>query len=205
MTLPKPRLLYFGYQGRAEPIRITLAAAGVEFEQQIVEGAEVKRDLGAFHFGQVPWHIARKHGLYGHGVAEQARVDEVMEGCNDVVQQLYSKCINKGGPAARENYFVQHVLAASAAAATAKGAHTAFLSRLLAASGSGWFVESGLTVADISAAVVVSLHLRIYGRDRFAGQWPTLVALHDRVMALPRIAAYRQGPQCLPVVSPGLP
>lgn len=33
---------------------MALAAAGVDFEQEVAEGCEVKRDLGGFHFGQVP-------------------------------------------------------------------------------------------------------------------------------------------------------
>jgi hypothetical protein len=115
--------------------------------------------------------------------------------------------------------------------------------------------------ADIQVAVIVELHMLVYGRDRFAQQararqlqhlpamhrrhtklpacmflfcsaaslsractalaralvqpethcthpcllqWPDLVALLDRVLALPRVAAYRQGPQCPPVVAPML-
>lgn len=53
----------------------------------------------------------------------------------------------QGGHAAAENFFSRHVSAGTATAATARGAHAAYLSSLLSRSVSGWFLESGLSVA----------------------------------------------------------
>lgn len=41
-------------QGRAEVLRLALAAAGVDFEFEEVDKEELKSNLQAFHFAQVP-------------------------------------------------------------------------------------------------------------------------------------------------------
>ena len=52
-----------------------------------------------------------------------------------------------------ENYFSRHWLPHSARATIARGAHAYFLSHLLSDSSSGWFVESGMTVAGVGGMV----------------------------------------------------
>lgn len=63
-------------------------------------------------------------------------------------------CQPQDGPAAKENYFTQHWLPQSARASNTRGAHAHFLSRLLSESSSGWFVESGMTVAGAGTGAV---------------------------------------------------
>lgn len=41
-------------QGRGEPIRLALAAAGVEYQEQGVDYMSMKKDLENFPFGQAP-------------------------------------------------------------------------------------------------------------------------------------------------------
>lgn len=67
---------------------------------------------------------------------------------------LFLGCVlrMKEAPAAKEDYFAAHVNAGSEGASTARGSHAGFLSRLLSANASGWFVESGLTVAGARRA-----------------------------------------------------
>lgn len=72
---------------------------------------------------------------------------QVVDGATDLAASLWAECISKGGHAAAENWFSRHISALSETAATARGAHAAYLSRLLSMSGSGWFLESGLSVA----------------------------------------------------------
>lgn len=40
--------------GRAEPIRMALAAAGVDFECEVVDKAAIKSDAEHYPFGQAP-------------------------------------------------------------------------------------------------------------------------------------------------------
>ncbi|KAL4420375.1 hypothetical protein ABPG77_002315 [Micractinium sp. CCAP 211/92] len=210
--MSKPKLFYFSIQGRAEPIRLALAAAGVDFEFEAVDKATIKSDPEHYPFGQSPRyvddevdmvqsmgilrHVGRKHGLYGRDHAEMARVEEVIEGCSDLVTKLIMECMlrAKSDPGAREAYWTARIDSASAGGPATFGAHMAFLDRLLARSSSGYFLESGLSVADINVAVVMLFHMEAFSRERLAEQWPSLMALHDRVMALPRIATYLASP-----------
>lgn len=52
--------------------------------------------------------------------------------------------------------------------------------------------------ADIMVTVAIQWHTPLFGVERMTEQWPDLMALHDRVMALPRIAAYKEGPLYIP-------
>ncbi|KAL4420373.1 hypothetical protein ABPG77_002313 [Micractinium sp. CCAP 211/92] len=218
--MSRPKLIYFNIQGRAEPIRLALAAAGVDFDFEVVDKAAMKSDADHYPFHQVPRyvddevdmvqssgimrHVARKHGLYGRNNAEMARVEEVLEGCNDLIMKLFVDCIGKmkEDPGATEAYWAARIDPASAGGPATFGAHMAFLGRLLARSSSGYFLESGLSAADLAMTFNMQLHMSALGRERLAEQWSSLVALNDRVLALPRIAAYLASPLHLPVLHP---
>lgn len=51
---PSAGLPHCDSAGRAEPLRMALAAAGVEFEFEVVDPEQMKSDLQGFHFAQVP-------------------------------------------------------------------------------------------------------------------------------------------------------
>eukprot|EP00887_Chlorella_sp_A99_P000626 scaffold5.g626.t1 len=238
-TAPKPRIVYFPIQardggGRAEPIRLALAAAGVEFEFEAVSRGDAgwKADLEHYHFAQVPrrgggregatvWaragyiddevdmcqsqailrHVGRKHGLYGSSRAEAATVDEasgVIEGMVDFGTQLFLKVVLKKEEEraeAAEAFWDMHADPASAGTEAPRGVHAAFLSRLLARSSGGFFLESGLSIADIDVAVMIEMLCLMCGTERVAQQWPDLMGHWRRVMEVPGIASYLRGPQ----------
>merc|ERR1712137_1501744 len=96
-----PRVTYFGIRGRAEPARLILAYAGVEFEDERLtfeQFGQMKAE-GKFQLGQVPTykdddveipqsmaivrHLGRKYNLYGSNLSEQARVDVGIETGSD--------------------------------------------------------------------------------------------------------------------------
>ncbi|GAB4813099.1 hypothetical protein N2152v2_000145 [Parachlorella kessleri] len=193
----EPKLYYFGVQGRAEPIRLVLAAAGVDFEFVSLareESGKLKQDLAHYKFGQVPRYVddtvdlcqlppivrylGRKHGLAGKTEAEQAAVEE------------------EQWDAITEHFWEEHVKPGSETAPESRGVHSAYLSRILGANSTDFFVGQGLTIADLLVADTNELLMRVY-KDRFQQAWPDLVAHHDRVMALEKVAAYLQGPQRL--------
>nr|XP_008261270.1 glutathione S-transferase 3 isoform X1 [Oryctolagus cuniculus] len=87
----KPKPHYFNGRGRMETVRWLLAAAGVEFEEQLFETREEFEELvqgGNLMYEQVPMveidgmhmvetrailrYIAAKHNLYGRILQEQA-------------------------------------------------------------------------------------------------------------------------------------
>ena len=93
-----PTIHYFGgFRGRAEAIKLALASRGVQWQLDAVTGADVKADPRAYKFAQCPRysddlvdicqqkailrHVARRWDLYGASLAESARVDEWLEGC----------------------------------------------------------------------------------------------------------------------------
>ncbi|PSC70408.1 flagellar associated [Micractinium conductrix] len=188
MASTKPKIIYFPIQGRAEPIRMALAAAGVDFDFEPVDREAMKADSEHYPFHQVPRfiddevdmvqsmgivrHLARKHGLYGKTAAESARVEEVIEGVNDLLLKCFTECVLKlkDDEGVTERYWEARVDPASAGAPTAFGAHVAFLARLLERSGGAFFVDSGLTVADINMTVAVQVHLELFDRERLEAQ-----------------------------------
>ncbi|XP_049729613.1 glutathione S-transferase-like [Elephas maximus indicus] len=99
----KPKLYYFNGRGRMESIRWLLAAAGVEFEEELFETREEFEKLiqgGSLMYEQVPMveidgmnlvetrailrYIAAKYDLYGRNLKEQAWIDMYVEGLKDL-------------------------------------------------------------------------------------------------------------------------
>ncbi|XP_074093292.1 glutathione S-transferase-like isoform X2 [Macrotis lagotis] len=99
----KPKLYYFNGRGRMESVRWLLAAADVEYEEELFETAEdfenfVKR--GKLMYQQVPMvemdgmylvqsrailkYIATKYNLYGKDLKEKALIDMYVEGMRDL-------------------------------------------------------------------------------------------------------------------------
>ncbi|PIO29701.1 hypothetical protein AB205_0038100 [Aquarana catesbeiana] len=90
----KPKLYYFDGRGRMESIRWLLAAAGIEFEEEMLETREQYEALlkeGALLFEQVPMvqmdgmrlvqsraimqYMAAKYDLYGKNMKERLLYD----------------------------------------------------------------------------------------------------------------------------------
>ncbi|XP_019393063.1 PREDICTED: glutathione S-transferase 3-like [Crocodylus porosus] len=103
----KPKLHYFNGRGKMESVRWLLAAAGVEFEEELLETREQYEKLlqdGALMFQQVPMveidgmklvqtrailnYIAATHNLYGRDLKERALIDMYVEGTTDLMQLI---------------------------------------------------------------------------------------------------------------------
>ncbi|XP_074166754.1 glutathione S-transferase A4-like isoform X2 [Sminthopsis crassicaudata] len=100
----KPKLYYFNGRGRMESIRWLLAAAGVEFEEVILETREQYLKLqedGYLLFHQVPLveidgmkltqtrailsYLAAKYNLYGKDLKETALINMYTDGTLDLM------------------------------------------------------------------------------------------------------------------------
>ncbi|XP_044531281.1 glutathione S-transferase A4-like [Gracilinanus agilis] len=103
----KPRLYYFNGRGRMESIRWLLAAAGVEFEEVILETREQYLKLledGYLLFDQVPLvemdgmkltqtrailsYLAAKYNLYGKDLKETALINMYVDGTLDLMMSI---------------------------------------------------------------------------------------------------------------------
>ncbi|GAB4813098.1 hypothetical protein N2152v2_000144 [Parachlorella kessleri] len=217
----KPKVYYFPIQARAEPIKLALAAAGVEFDFEATPKEQLKQDLDHYKFGQVPRyvddevdlcqmaaivrHIGRKYGLMGKTEAQHAAVEEVMEAIGELHGTGFVTYIRATSQedfdALKESFWKEHIEPGSETAPGSRGAHAAYLSRILAANKTGYFVGDGLTIADLVVANTLELFIAVY-KERLSGTWPDLVEHHDRVMGQEKIAAYLQSPQRLAPLMP---
>ncbi|XP_073482769.1 glutathione S-transferase 3-like [Aquarana catesbeiana] len=101
----KPKLYYFDGRGRMESIRWLLAAAGIEFEEEMLETREQYEALlkeGALLFEQVPMvqmdgmrlvqsraimqYMAAKYDLYGKNMKERLLIDMFVGGTTDLIE-----------------------------------------------------------------------------------------------------------------------
>jgi glutathione S-transferase len=106
MAAPKLKLTYFPAKGRAQPIRICLRAAKLEFEDERLAGPAFgeKKAAGTFPLGQLPvlsidgtvhcqshalarW-AAKKAGLYPADADKALVVDEVLATLDEAMSSL---------------------------------------------------------------------------------------------------------------------
>ncbi len=208
MSLPK--LIYFPSRGRAELLRVVLAAAGVAYDEENFHGADEFAKLkasGRLPFDAVPvWeepdgfrlaqsmaivmHVARGHGLYGKTPYEQALIDQALGAVDDV--RLALRALVGADPAKRPE------LRAELTAKTLPR-WTGYLERLLITNrgGNGFVVGEALSIADLAF-----WYIHEYAADNgFGAAWsdaPKLTAHSQRVAALPRIAAWLASPKRWP-------
>lgn len=117
--MSQPTLGYWNIRGLAQPIRLLLAYSGVDFEDKQYtfgpapkldrsEWLDVKFTLG-LDFPNLPYyidgdikitqsqaivqHLARKHGLYGKSVEEEAKVDTLHGVFNDFLYRDFAPVI----------------------------------------------------------------------------------------------------------------
>jgi glutathione S-transferase len=212
---PIPEIIYTPVWGRAEPVRLALAAAGLEWKEVhygTTDAMKAKAGTADFPFGQIPIfvddslrvaqmdsfmrHIGRKHGMYGRGLEEAAMIDMVMLGVEDLRKQ-YLKVIYENADAAA--YVRNHIDPASRKGRNG-GAHFSFLVGILERNGGGggYVVGSKLSIADISLYNMCKLVLRKeFGHEEdFKSLQPLLVNYIERIESEPRIAEYIARRQC---------
>lgn len=212
---PIIELVYTPVWGRAEPIRLALAAADQEWRDVhfgSMEAMKAKAGTADCPFGQVPvcidgdlkiaqmdaimCHIGRKFGLYGSNLAEASQVDMVMFGVEDLRKQ-YLKVVYEN--ADQVNFVENHINPATMKGRNG-GAHFSFLAGILERNrgGRGYIVGTKLSIADVQVYNICTLLLRpSFGHDKeFAKFQPLLTDYVARIEAEPRIARYvetRQG------------
>ncbi|KXZ45600.1 hypothetical protein GPECTOR_53g93 [Gonium pectorale] len=214
-----PKIVYFPVRGRAEVMKLAIAYGGEDFELELVNYEDMKKDTDAYKFGQCPRlidgdvdmvqsnaicrYLARKYGLYGKSDAETNAVDEILEG----VESLRTKYLtlvyqDKLADEPKAAYWKTHCDPESAAARNG-GAHLAYLSRLLkrnSAGGGKALVGSDVTMADLQVFDIVDLHARIFG-DELKAAYPDLIAFHEHIAGLPGIKEYLASPKRVAAVN----
>jgi glutathione S-transferase len=213
--MPKPVLLYFPGRGRAEVIRLLLAEAGVEWDEHHVghgtppaggrpTDLAALKAAGVLPFGAVPmWeepdgfrlaqsaailaHLARRHGLRGAGLVEEARCDELLGAVDDVRAELRKLAMAPAGerPAVRAELLSRTL-----------PRWLSDLERLLAPrlAATGFAVGAALTAADLALYYLLEL---LQDNDLAAplAECPALSAFARRIASRPRLAAYLASPR----------
>ena len=205
---PRTTLTYWNGRGRCEVIRLMLAACGEEYDEGVpgVPGVthlaepehwKALQDSGALLMGSVPLlcidglqlvqsqaivrFLARKHGLCGDpaSASDAAMVDIVAETILD-----WKNATGFAFEFSRNGYAPTEEQTAKLAAGNAK-----FLPRLegfLARSGTGHFVGTGLTYADVLALEPLE---QLAPHEDLAA-FPLLGQLHATLRANERLAAW---------------
>jgi len=179
----KPVLTYFNGKGRAEPARVILAEAGVDFVDNRLDDITPIKDKLAF--GQVPLlehdglqlvqsmticrYLARLHGLYGRDVKEGALADMIVDVVNDL-NSVYRAAKTDEQKATLLNETLPKWLG--------------YFEKLLGQQ--EYFVPSGFTYADIMVYLLNAFLLKEL--PTILDKYPALKAHHDRVASRPRIA-----------------
>ncbi len=190
-------ILYFSPRGRPEPIRLTLAHAGVPFEDKFVPFDQWPATKATLPLGQMPVlivrdadgerhipqsmailrHLARVHGQYGKTEAEHLAADIAADTANDLRGAFSSLRFSPAwsDEAGKAKYIEQ----------TAP-VHFARLAKLLG--DRAWFAADGPTFADFVAFDALDTHESVW--PDALGAWPTLAAFAARVRALASLKDY---------------
>ena len=200
-TMPTIKLYYFDFAGRAEPCRIALHHAGVEFEDIRVPFAEWKDRKASMLGGAMPvleidgvqinqslaisrW-AAKQSSLYPDDPVVALTVDSIA----DTVDEALRNCPQGDDPEkkkkAREEY-----------AAGKLKTYCDVLNTIAERSGGDKYIAGTdePTMADLQIFYGLLDMIRAgqfdYVDAAYCDQWPTLKALEDKIRASPLLTAY---------------
>ena len=196
------KLTYFDIDGgRGEPLRITLHAAGLAFEDIRWSFPEFGEKRNSARFHAVPFmeidgktitqsnalcrYIGKMSNLYPEDPLQALYCDEVVEAIEDITHYMVQTFGLKGDELkmAREKFM--------------NGRLTVFLKgldELLTRGGGEYFANKSLTIADIKTAIFLK-NIRAGGLDHVPADFvdtltPALAKLQDRVESDPIVLAY---------------
>ncbi|XP_032878360.1 hematopoietic prostaglandin D synthase [Amblyraja radiata] len=189
--MPNYKLTYFKLRGRAETARYIFAYSGIDYENDTIERSVWASLKPTLLFKQLPIlkmdeielnqstaiarYLARESGLAGKTSIEQAQVDAIVDTINDFMNLF---------PWTEKNEAVKQKMNEDIVTNNIPILLNG-LSKLLG--DQNWFVGDSVTWADFHWAVC-SITLSNLNTDLHS--YPTLLALKERVEALPQIAAW---------------
>jgi glutathione S-transferase len=195
---PKLKLTYFAGRGRAEITRWIFAEAGIEFEDNRIEGKDWGKLKDSTPYGQLPLlevdgvtlaqssaierYAARISGLAGKNDIENAKADSIVEALHDAVKNFMTAAFTKDKDEQAK------LFTAYWSGDWVKWG--GILEKVLKANneGKGWFVGENPTFADLHFGVIAE-NLTGANKDAFK-DFPLLGALAERVVKRDNIAAW---------------
>jgi glutathione S-transferase len=226
------QLFYWpGIQGRGEFVRLALEDAGADYEDvgrtakgmaemmAMMEDRSASRPPFAPPFlrhgrlviaqaANVLLYLGPRLGLIPRGQADRLFVHQLQLTVTDLVAEAH----DTHHPVATSLYYEDQKPEAKRRAQEFRenriGKYLSYFERVLAANPQGdtWLVGAEATYIDLSLFQVVEGLRYAFPRAmaRQERHWPHLVALHDRVAARPRIAAYLASPRRIPFNEEGI-
>ncbi|XP_022319415.2 glutathione S-transferase-like [Crassostrea virginica] len=187
---------YFNIKGRGEIVRLMLVAAGVDFEDNRVQGDDWPKLKPTMPTGQMPVlevdgkkysqslaiarYLAKEFGLCGKSNIEQLQVDQVVETVSDLLTEMIKPVFEKDAAKKAEmskklnEETIPRVLGV--------------LQNFLEGNGGEYFVGSKTTLADIFFMDIVS---RLVEKEsKVLDKFPKLAANLKKTQSLPKIEAY---------------
>ncbi|XP_070548519.1 S-crystallin SL11-like [Ptychodera flava] len=188
--MPKHRVIYFNARGGAEPSRLVLSAAGVDFEDVRFtrEEWEIEKRTGKYPFGQLPCldtdgemlsqsraiarYLANEYGLAGKTNLEKAKVDMLNDTFGDLLQGIAKIHFEKDEGKKAELQLEYDKKVATTLAA---------LEKMLIANngGDGFLVGDGVSLADL--AFFAQMECNLSSAADLLDTYPKLKALNARV------------------------
>jgi glutathione S-transferase len=196
-------LRYFMARGRAEVIRLTLEELGIAYKDTRYTSEEWpkhKPNSQIFPFAQMPSlsidgldlvqtqailrYLGRRNGLYGDSNVESTMIDLVIGGFEDLGTK-YGALVYDSAFEQKRTKYVEEVLPV----------WLGHFDRLLLRNqnGSGFYVGSKLTIADIVAYDSLSLQLDL--APACLQPFPVLQRYYQRIHARPAIQSYLMSPR----------
>jgi glutathione S-transferase len=195
------KLTYFDFGGRAEPIRIALHAADIEFEDNRLSFPEFGEARSALRFNSVPVleidgtvvsqsngilrYVGKMAGLYPEDALQAMYCDEAMGAIEDLLHYI----VQTFGLEGEELKAARQKLVDGWLSTYVKG-----LGELLNRGGGEYLADNRLTVADLKVSMQIkSLLDGILDHvptDLVQNLAPALVAHNERVQSAPIVAAY---------------
>uniref|UniRef100_A0A915M1D6 glutathione transferase n=1 Tax=Meloidogyne javanica TaxID=6303 RepID=A0A915M1D6_MELJA len=193
------KLYYFDVKGLGEAIRICFHYAGEKFDDIRFTHEKWPAEKNKFFYGKVPvlevdgkqlsqsgailHYLSNKFGLAGKDEWEKAKIIEIFDFYKDVYNEtapyIYAKAGFREGDVdkLRKDVFLP----------AAERVFPLFV-KLLAESGSGFFVKSGLTYVDFVLAEYFEL-VRSF-EPEIVGKYKELIAFIDKVHSVPKLKTY---------------
>jgi len=197
------KLTYFNGRGRAEIIRLILTQADVPFEDNRLSREEFAKVKSTMPFLQIPIfeidgkitlcqsfaiarYMARKYNLAGKTELEQVQADMIVDCIQDMINPIPVFYFFEQDPVKKaelKRKYIEEQL-------------PVFLTKLEAFlvannSGDSFFVSDSVTWADLFLVRANGGINLLVGLEKPFANHPKLNALYERVIQLPRIAAYQ--------------
>ncbi|RUS74747.1 hypothetical protein EGW08_017498 [Elysia chlorotica] len=189
-------LYYFEGRGKAELIRLCLAAAKIEFKDHFLyERAEFLKLMedGKLLFNQLPLleidgkfltqsnacvrYVGRKAGLCGKNDDEAAQIDMLYEGGRDFMTPFLPIVFK---PEAEVLETIK---------SKTMPRYMPIFDKVAATNGTGYLVGGGLTLADLSVLEALLACVEYFGMECFNG-FPALKKVYETVTSLDTISGF---------------